>query len=184
MIQLLPLLTKLPWLASAVSFIKNKNRLLIEYALIALLVTVSGFTLTLWLSKERAENSLITTQAELGEVARRLGIVEFINVQQEATIASLKELRVLDAQVLTGLFKDYRSLVANDARARERLENLEQSNETVRQYLDYIIPPELACLLNATCETGDGDKNGEGDSASGGSAVLPAGGDSQTGTEP
>ena len=115
------LLTKLPWLASAMGFFKNKTRLVIEYILIAVIVAAAGFTFSMWLSKERTEKSLLTTQNELLTVQQRLGAVESVNQQQEATIGELKELRLQDAQALTGLLTDYKVLADNDARARNRL---------------------------------------------------------------
>ena len=171
------LLTKLPWLAKALGFFKNKTRLIIEYVLIAAIVAAAGFTFSMWLSKERTEKSLLTTQNELQIVQQRLGAVESVNQQQQETIGELKELRFQDAQALTGLLTDYKVLANNDARARNRLATLEQSNETVRNYLNQRIPPDLACLLNNTCDTGNpgSDKGGTGSTSRGAGAAVPAG---------
>lgn len=180
------LLTKLPWLASALGFMKNKKRLVIEYALIAVLVAVAGFTFTMWLSKERIEKSLLTTQLELQTVSSRLNSVEEVNQAQEATISELKELRLKDAQALTGLLTDYKTLADNDYRARQRLSSLEKSNETVRNYLNQPIPPDLVCLLNNTCNAGNSgsDKDRAGSSSRGAGATVPAGSGSRTGSDP
>lgn len=179
------LLTKLPWLASALGFFKHKTRLVIEYVLIAVIVAVAGFTFTMWLSKERTEKSLLTTQNELQTVQQRLGAVESVNRQQQETIGELKELRLQDAQALTGLLTDYKVLADNDARARNRLVTLEKSNETVRNYLNRHIPPDLACLLNNTCDTGNSgsDKDGAGGTARGAGAAVPAGSESTAGND-
>lgn len=179
------LLTKLPWLASAFGFFTRKSRLVIEYALIAVIVAAAGFTFSMWLSKERTEKSLLTTQNELQAVLQRLGAVESVNQQQEATIGELKELRLQDAQALTGLLTDYKVLADNDARARNRLAILEKSNETVRNYLNQRIPPDLACLLNNTCDTGNpsSDKGGAGSTSRGAGAAVPAGSGSSAGND-
>lgn len=171
------LLTKLPWIASVLGFFKNKTRLVIEYALIAVIVAAAGFTFSMWLSKERTEKSLLTTQNELQTVQQRLGAVESVNQQQQETIGELKELRFQDAQALTGLLTDYKVLADNDALVRNRLATLEQTNETVRNYLNQRIPPDLACLLNNTCDTGNSgsDKGGTGSASRGAGAAVPAG---------
>lgn len=169
------LLTKLPWLATAWGFLKNKKRLVIEYVLIAIVVAVAGFTFTLWLSKIRTEKALAETRTDLVTVQGRLTAVESINQAQEATIGELKELRHADAQALTGLLTDYKVLAENDARARKRLDSLEKTNEAVRTYLNQRIPPDLACLLNGTCEAGNqgSDKDRAGNPARGAGAAVP-----------
>ena len=177
---MISLLTKLPWLAGALGFVKNKKRLVIEYVLLAVLVAVAGFTFTMWLQKERTEKSLAVAQGELQTVKGRLTIVEAVNDQQEKTISDLKDLRSEDAKALGGLLSDYKSLAANDARVRRRLTTLEQTNETIRTYLNQPIPSDLVCLLNGACNAGDPgrDANREGDpsGAAGGamSASKPA----------
>ena len=179
------LLTKLPWLASAMGFFKNKTRLVIEYILIAVIVAAAGFTFSMWLSKERTEKSLLTTQNDLSTGWRRLGAVESVNQAQEATIGELKELRLQDAHALTGLLTDYKVLADNDARARNRLATLEKSNETVRNYLNQPIPPDLMCLLNRTCDSGNpgSDKGGAGSATRGTGLTVPAGSGSSAGSD-
>lgn len=165
---MITLLTKLPWLAGALGFMKSKKRLVIEYALLAVLVAVAGFTFTMWLQKERTEKALLQAQGDLVAVQSRLTVVEAVNDQQEQTIANLKDLRVEDAKALGGLLNDYKSLAANDARVRRRLTTLEQTNETIHNYLNQPIPADLVCLLNGTCDKAGNsgrDSSREGDSA-------------------
>lgn len=148
------LLSKLPWVINILGFFQSKTRLVIEYALIGAIVVIGGFTFSMWLSKEQTEKSLLVAENELLTVQSRLNIVEFSNQQQETTIEELKALRFKDAQVLTGLLVDFKVLAENDDIARQRLATLEKSDETVRAYLNQRIPPNLACLLNDTCEAG------------------------------
>lgn len=178
------LLSKLPFLATAATFVKTRSRLAIEYGLIAVLITVAGFTFSLWLSKGKTEKALSHAKSSLASVQGRLDSVEQINQTQEATIGELKELRLLDAQALTGLLSDYKSLSKSDTRARKRLDTLEKTNEVVRNYLDQRIPPDLVCLLNDTCRaTGTGDTGRDENRATSsllgiGSALPSAGGKS------
>ena len=175
------LLSKLPFLATAATFVKTRSRLAIEYGLIAVLIAVAGFTFSLWLSKGETEKELSQAKTSLASVQGRLNSVEQINQTQEATIGELKELRLIDAQALTGLLSDYKTLSKSDTRARKRLDTLEKTNEVVRNYLDQRIPPDLACLLNDTCgATGTGDTGREGNrapsSALGTGSALPSAG--------
>lgn len=151
---MIPLLSSIPFLANAVSFFSKKKRLVLEYALIAVIVTVAGFTFTLWLSKIRTERDLANTQLELIGVQSRLTTIESINVTQKEEIAALGKLRAVDAQALGGLLADYKELASSDAAVRDRLKNLENSNEAVRNYLSQPIPPELVCMLNESCPAG------------------------------
>lgn len=136
------------------SLIKNKARLYIEYALIALLVVTAGVTLTLWLQKESVKRDLIETKVELIQVEQRLTTSEHINKVQQQHIAELQNLRETDALALTGLLTDYKSREYAAVTAKRRLQNAEDNDATVKSYLDNPIPNNLACLLTKTC-TGD-----------------------------
>lgn len=145
------LITKIPFLLNIATFFKHKKRLAIEYFLIAVLIAVAGFTFTLWLAKGKTELHLANAKTQLVTVQSRLDVVEEVNQRQEDTITELKSLRMRDAKALTGLIDDYKFLAENDDLARQKLSNLEKSNETVRNYLNQRIPPDLACVLNNTC---------------------------------
>ena len=159
MIPLIPLIVKVPWISNVVTLFTSKKRLLLEYFLIALVVMIAGFTFTMWLQKGRLALSLAETQTELVSVHDRLTVVETVNTQQEETIASLNELRVSDARALGSLITDYKFLAQNDLQARKRLDSLEQTNETVRTYLNQPVPLDLICLFDQTCPAGDKGSN-------------------------
>lgn len=151
------------------TFVKAKNRLVIEYVLIALLVTTAATTFTLWLQKAKTEQQLEVVQT-------RVGTLEAITEIQEATIGNLKELRYKDSIALDGLISDYKALAITDARVRHKLGELERTNETVRDYLALPIPADLACMLDKTCSPGDTDsgEGGAGDPSPGPGAAVPA----------
>jgi len=149
------ILAKLPFLGTALSFLKSKIRLAIEYVLIACVVALCAVTTTLWVQRNSISAKLDHTEEQVVSLTNEVGI-------QGATIDDLKSLRVQDAEALSGLLSDYKSLSQNDATVRDRLRRLEQTNEVVRKYLETPIPPELQCVLNDTCAaTGDqGGKSG------------------------
>lgn len=160
---MIPLLIKLPFISKALSFVKAKTRLAIEYLLLALLIAVAAIAFTMWLHKVKTDLALSKTQTELVSVKSRLGDVERTNQMQQETIESLRDMRKRDAEALTGLFQDYKNLSGNHSAVRAKLRELEIKHENVRFYLNSDIPPELKCLLNKTCSpNSDGNKAGKG----------------------
>lgn len=133
------------------SFFKTKYRLIIEYVLIGAVTILAGVTFTLWLKKVEIERNLVETKYELANVQQRMSIVEFVNDVHENRIGELKELRVKDAEALSGLMNDYRQLAVKDENVRRRLDSLETSNEIIRDYLNTPIPDDIKCLLDDSC---------------------------------
>lgn len=149
-------------LSGVMSFVKNKKRLVIEYALIALLITVAGGTFALWLQKEKTEKELLNTKNTVVGLQSRITTIEELNQAQENRINDLKDLRKRDGEALSGVMKDLKSITDNNLVFKRFLNELENKNETVRTFLNQPVPPELAeCLRSYTCETGT-PKSGSG----------------------
>lgn len=129
----------------------NKKRLLIEYAMIAAVISIAAITFTLWVKKVETERDLNKAKLELKAVQNRLESVEQINEAQDLIIIELKDLRSRDEKALTGLLQDYKTLATGNNLVKQRLSQLEKSNEVVREYLNQPINADLACLLNNTC---------------------------------
>lgn len=155
---MIALLTKLG-LSGAATFVASKGRLIIEYALIAIVVTLCGVASALWVQKQRTAYTLAKTETRLVGAEGRITAVEGVNQAHEATIQDLKKLRGQDAKAIDGLITDYKGLSKSDEAARSRLQNLEKSNATVRTYLNQRVPAELTCLLNNTCAPADKDSH-------------------------
>lgn len=166
----LSLLSKIPFLGTAATFLTSKFRLVIEYALIAAVVIIAGVAVALWGAKKKTELVLAQTETRLTTSESRLSTVESVNQANLETINQLTSLRSKDASAIDGLLTDYRSLSNNDTAVRTRLQTLERSNEAVRDYLNQPVPTELACLLNGTCATGD--KGSDKDSATGAAKFI------------
>lgn len=141
---MLTALSRLPFVGPFFGFIIDKGRLVIEYLLIAAVVALCAVTTTMWIQKNAISAKLDKTKEQVTDLKVKVDL-------QDATISDLKALRTTDAEALTGLLTDFKSLSKNDATVRDRLRKLEQSNEAVRQYLETPIPVELQCLLAGTC---------------------------------
>ncbi len=152
MIAAIPLISKLPFIGTALNFFIQKKRLVIEYLLIAILLGTAGALVTLWLQKQGLDKRLEST-------LERVTVLEITTQQAEEAITNLKNMRARDARALEGLINDFKSLSEDDSRVRSRLKKLEASNETVRKYLDSPVPIALQCLLDGTCEDASGDKD-------------------------
>lgn len=158
--SVIPFLSKLPFIGKAVTFVTDKKRLVLEYLLIAAVITIGGAAFGLWLKTKAVENDLLQTQVTLESAKSRLTAIEFTNEQQAGTIATLRDLRNKDAFAMQGLMSDYKRLSARDKYFRDQLKHLENTNAEVRSYLDTPIPSDLACLLN-DCNK-DGNQAGPG----------------------
>lgn len=159
------LLSKLPFLSTAASFVTSKARLVIEYLLIGVVITLCGVAVTLWGKNKVAEVNLAKTQVSLETVASRLGTVENANSANQQTISDLQAQRIKDNSSLTDLMGDFKNLTDSDSKVRTRLQNLETSNAIVRNYLGNAVPPELNCLLNNTCSAGTSNSSSDAHSA-------------------
>lgn len=141
---MLEALVAIPFIGRAVAFVTSKTRLVIEYVLIALLLTSAGVALTLWVRTDGLENNNEALQV-------RVSHSESVNEAQDRTISLLQDLRRRDAALMKGLADDYSTLAKSDVSARKKLAALEKRNESVRSYLEQPVPDELVCLLNVTC---------------------------------
>lgn len=174
--MLMTLATSLPVIGSAIAFLKEKTRLVVEYALITLVIGIAGFTFALWLSNKDTEKSLAESHYKIAELTGRISSAEEINKHQEETIDLLKELRLKDAKALAGLLMDYKAVSEKDSDARLKLLKLGEKNEEVRKYLNLSIPSDLLCLLNNTCQSSANERayTGEVGAPSGIIAAVPA----------
>lgn len=152
-------LKKVPFIGAATSFVGGNVRLVIEYVLIGLVIACAATAIALWYRTSYLEE-------RNDELRVRVTNAEVINEAQDQTITDLQDLRQQDAEVMAGLVTDFAHLSKSDFRARQRLSELEKHNETVRDYLDQRIPPDLVCLLNDSCTpTQTGGQSGEGSAA-------------------
>lgn len=149
------LLEKLPFLGSAVTWLKNKKRLFIEYVLLACVVAIGGLALGLWLTKKELKSDLSDKQTQLDSVKGQVVGLKLTNDIQAQTITGLKNARQTDSETLAALFLELERVSKGDKSVRERLAKLEQSNEAVRNFRNMPVPPELGCLLEPrACKDG------------------------------
>lgn len=155
----LSVIENIPGVGGIVSFIKDKGRLALEYALIGLVIAMSAYCLSVYIKGKNTERALEKTVTALKSANSQLALQEAITEDQRAAILDLKSTRESDANAFNGLLKDFRVLSLKDAAAKKKLESLERQNEKARDYLNNAVPPELECLLLNACEDSSKDNN-------------------------
>lgn len=158
------LLSKIPFLGPAVSFVTGNARTVIEYALVALLMAIGGTALTLWFKTKALE-----TKAEA--LQYNLGLEQTVNNYQTQAIRDYQELRARDAKAMETIVKGMDVLASKNTSHKQKLATLEKNNDLVRETLNSPVPSALNCLYNpSTCNEG-GNKGREGSTST--STVPP-----------
>jgi len=134
------------------SGLKSKIRLWIEYALILAVVVLLGLAAWGKIKTARLETQVASLSGKLDGANSRIAEVEGVNKAQAEAIATVQQMRQLDAAVLTGLSNALEAATNTDRNVRSRLATLEKSNEAVRAYLAGAVPDPVGCVLDRTCE--------------------------------
>lgn len=131
------------------SVLKSKVRLWIEYVMIAAIIVLAVTVSIMWWRGK-------ALRAEMGSMDAVIASLNEANKTQQEALSTLRSIRELDSEVLSGLVADFNTIKNRDSATARRLAALERSNEVVRTYLDTAVPDELACVLDQTCDQ-DGD---------------------------
>ena len=135
-------------LSNAVGWFTGHARLVIEYVLIGLLVSVSGYALWSWGHANQQDVKIAAMSGTLDARAQVIDTLVQTNVDQDNAIAALKDLRERDAKAIAGLQKD-KAYAASDRRSwAAKLEQLEKSNALAKKLLDIAVPADTSCVLD------------------------------------
>ncbi len=139
-----------------VEMVAGKGRLFIEYAMIAGLVTLGGFTVAMWSQKTKLRADLAEVRTSLVTTQVQVSTLKTVTEIQASTIGDLQNLRSQDNLALQGLMTDYKLLTDQDVKVRSRLNDLERKDEPTRNYMSTPVPAKLRCLLEpGTCPAGN-----------------------------
>lgn len=141
------LLDKFSFVSTAVDFVKTRFRLVVEYILIAIVVSLLATAFTFYVEKLQGEIKLerVTTKAELLDNA---------NSSNLAAIEQLRQDNMKNNVAMRDLMKRNQAIQTEFYMAQQKLDQLETTDEKVSKYLNTPIPDSLQCLLNAECATG------------------------------
>lgn len=113
---------------------------------VAIVVLVAAFLWGRVHTLETTNKSLTEQVAALSSVAE----------SQEKAIEELQKARRADAVILSKLRTEYTNLLKINSEMRKQVSTAEVKNANVTEYLNTVVPYELACVLNRTCEQSSG----------------------------
>lgn len=161
---------------------KSKLRLFLDYALIAVVITLGGFTLALWAQKkttdgelEHVKGALEVNKVKLGTLEVSLRNVRLENANQQKVIERLQEMRELDSKVIISLQTQLDTTVKTYKTHVDKLNKLGQEDEEVNRYLSTPIPKRLREHLreHEAFTSGSGTKDNLHNGTSFPSAAVP-----------
>lgn len=125
-------------------------RLLIEYAMIAALVALAGLYVAQRIHGLQldAQVQKLASDAQLADGT--IKVLARANVDQDAAIASLKELRAKDSRQIQSLQKDFKKTDAASLQVKAKLAALEKTNVQAKSLLDTAVPDVARCVLDGT----------------------------------
>jgi hypothetical protein len=135
-------------------------RLIIEYAMIAAMVALAGLYVA-----QRIHGLQLDTQVQklTGDAQLADGTIKVLaqaNVDQDAAIAGLKELRARDSRQIQSLQKDFKKTDAASLQVKAKLAALEKTNVQAKSLLDTVVPDVARCVLDSTpCPAHSGSVN-------------------------
>lgn len=136
----------------------SKIRLWIEYGLVALVLAVAGFAVTIKLQSLRQETHISELSSQLEIASERIGVIASVNDAQEQVIMNLADQREVDGKAIVQLMDSYQNLTIIDRNLRKALAQLE-NNDEARTYLDIPVPGSVGCLFDGTCGPGGDSPN-------------------------
>lgn len=142
------------------AWVRSHVRLIIEYAMIAAMVALAGLYVA-----QRIHGLQLDTQVQklTGDAQLADGTIKVLaqaNVDQDAAIASLKELRARDSRQIQSLQKDFKKTDAASLQVKAKLAALEKTNVQAKSLLNTIVPDAVTCVFDGTpCPARSGSVN-------------------------
>lgn len=135
-------------LRNAMGWLGGHARLAIEYVLIALLVSVSGFALWQWGHAQQQDQERAVLASKVAEANGTINNLVLDNRAQDDAIAALRDLRAKDAKAIAGLQKDIVHADRRSLSVKTKLDQLEMNNARAKTLLDTAVPPDTGCVLD------------------------------------
>lgn len=141
------------------SWVTGHVRLLIEYALIAVFVTLAGFAVQQYYHGKGLQEQVDKLNTDVGSLNTSIDQLATVNHQQDEAIQKMRKLREIDSQSITALQTGLSSNKRVSEATRDMLNQLEVTNAAAKEILDMPLDPGLRCMLDRTCPDKGGDKD-------------------------
>ncbi len=112
-------LNKISWIFHSFNWLSRRQRLIIEYGLVVVIMITASLTATMWFEKEYIV-------AQLNTIQGKVVVIESVNEKQELTIHDLDK---------------------NHLALKGKLSDLEKNDAALRKYLNTPLPNNLGCVL-------------------------------------
>lgn len=126
-------------------------RLVIEYFLIGLLIAVGALAVSTKMTSLKQETHISELEGSLNVAEGKIEVIEGVNKSQGEVIVRLGEQREIDGKAIVELMDSYQELSLADNMARQRLRNLEKTDENARTYFAVPVPDSVACVYDDSC---------------------------------
>jgi hypothetical protein len=146
----------------ASAWLTGHARLLIEYALIAAVVSLGGAFLYAKIHIAQQETQIAKFGDSLASASSTIKAQIAVNHQQDQAISTLKELRQRDSDAIVGLQADISKADTRGSQTRAKLDQLEKNNARAKVLLDTVVPDDVGCVLDhrpCPAAGNDADKN-------------------------
>lgn len=152
--------------------LRKRVRTWIAYCLIAMVIVLS-VAVVVSLARQYYQSKKIDA------LQQQMAAAEEANKSLAETVNNIRELRKIDAEVLSSLSDRLGGAMQRDSDLRNKLQLLETTNESARAYLDAPIHPDVARLL----QTGE-DGAHRADAAAAADGGVRGSGAQETGSKP
>jgi len=125
-------------------------RLVIEYLMIVALVALAGLYVAQRIHALQLDTQVQKLQNDSALADGTIKVLASANVEQDAAIASLKELRARDSRQIQSLQKDFKKTDAASMQVKAKLVELEKTNVQAKSLLDTAVPDVARCVLDGT----------------------------------
>jgi hypothetical protein len=136
--------------STAIAWIVGHVRLLIEYGLLIAFIVTCGIVLNLRVHSAKQDTVIQKVTDDLATAQQSEIIAAKANAEQDAAIATLKQLREKDSTAIAGLQNDFAITNSTTAAVKQKLSLLEKNNVQAKKLLDDTVPASLGCVLDHT----------------------------------
>ncbi len=135
---------------NGVGWVFGHVRLIIEYAMIAAMVILAGLYVAQRIHGLQLDTEVqkLTNHSKLADGT--IKVLADANVEQDRSIARLKELRAKDSRQIQSLQKDFKKTDRASLQIKAKLSELEKTNVQAKSLLDTAVPDTVGCVLDGT----------------------------------
>lgn len=139
-------------LSSLKTILFTKKRLIIEYFVLGILLTLGAMSLALWSKNKEIQLQLANAEHAITQIEQKVTILEYQGEQLKLVTDALKAMRVSDNNAFRKLMEEISPIIKRQAELAMKLDKLGENNESIKNYFNTPVPDDL---LKCMRENGD-----------------------------